>query len=72
MNREGRVNVRVDVEVSEWLKALADAEGLDKSDIVRRILADAYKRREGEKRPRPTCARPARPTAPRACSPVPA
>jgi uncharacterized protein (DUF1778 family) len=53
IERSERLNVRIAPEEMAMLNALADAEGLSASDVVRTLVRRAYGERFGDKKPKP-------------------
>ena len=53
IERSERLNVRIAPEEMAMLNALADAEGLSASDVVRTLVRRAYAERFGDKKPKP-------------------
>ncbi len=53
IERSERLNVRIAPDEMAMLNALADAEGLSASDVVRTLVRRAYAERFGDKKPKP-------------------
>jgi hypothetical protein len=53
IERSGRIGLRVAPEEIAMLDALADAEALSASDVVRRLIRQAYAEKFGDKKPKP-------------------
>jgi uncharacterized protein (DUF1778 family) len=51
IERSSRIGLRIAPEEVEMLQALADADGLSASDIVRTLIRRAYSERFGDRKP---------------------